>query len=581
MSDQENTPTAPDQPQAEKVEECLTLGQQVLAKLGIHAVQGRKLHYTLKPRLFYLILTGFAALLVLLAGASVYSTKPRFCNTCHIMEPYYQAWQTSSHKSVSCVDCHYPPGNPREILWHKFQALSQVTKYVTRTYSSKPFAEIDDASCLREGCHATRLLQGKVVDAKTGVTFDHTPHLTQSRLGLQLRCTSCHSQIVIGNHMEVTWDTCYLCHLMGQKVEQAGKPLGGCRGCHILPEGEIKSGNVTFLHKDFAKEGEDSCRQCHRTFRQGEGEVSQYRCFTCHNQPEKLARFKETDFLHNNHVTTHHTPCFRCHDEIHHGEPIPRPVTDMVNECSRCHSDLHDREAQLFRGQGAQGVPDMPSPMYQTGVDCAACHLQKKLENAPASHAASLMGSEIGCSSCHGPDYPVMVSNAEKMVKETLDALDRKYAALTGPLAASTLDEGEKPKLQDQLDEVKDNLAYIHATHAPHNIFYVAGILSYVEKILTAAALQLNLTAVEKTSDLPMVSGAYCATLCHNRLGVRVPPEGIKYQGIDVNHQRHIQEGLSCRVCHELGAHKDVKFKGEDVCLNCHSEDQLKDLKKP
>jgi len=35
------------------------------------------------------------------------------------------------------------------------QALSQVAKYVTRTYSSKPYAEISDESCLRKGCHET------------------------------------------------------------------------------------------------------------------------------------------------------------------------------------------------------------------------------------------------------------------------------------------------------------------------------------------------------------------------------------------------------------------------------------------
>src|SRR3989338_6674 len=84
-----------------------------------------------------------------LGGLVHYSESPSFCKSCHIMEPYYKAWKTSKHNFVKCVECHYPPGSPKTLLWKKFQALSQVAKYVTRTYSSKPFAEIPNDSCLR------------------------------------------------------------------------------------------------------------------------------------------------------------------------------------------------------------------------------------------------------------------------------------------------------------------------------------------------------------------------------------------------------------------------------------------------
>ena len=50
--------------------------------------------------LFLLVLTGFAGW---------YTSRSEFCNSCHIMEPYYKSWQESSHKDVPCIECHFPP----------------------------------------------------------------------------------------------------------------------------------------------------------------------------------------------------------------------------------------------------------------------------------------------------------------------------------------------------------------------------------------------------------------------------------------------------------------------------------------
>ena len=95
------------------------------------------------------------------AAFAEYSMQPDFCRSCHIMEPYYQAWHHSTHKNVPCVDCHFEPGL-ENTLNGKLQASSQAVKYITHTYGSKPHAEIHDVSCLRSGCHEKRLLEGKV-----------------------------------------------------------------------------------------------------------------------------------------------------------------------------------------------------------------------------------------------------------------------------------------------------------------------------------------------------------------------------------------------------------------------------------
>ena len=95
------------------------------------------------------------------ACAGWYTSRPQFCNSCHIMEPYYKSWQASSHKDVTCIECHFPPGLGGK-LRGKMLGLVQLAKYVTKSAGPRPAAEIPDASCLRSGCHETRLLTGRV-----------------------------------------------------------------------------------------------------------------------------------------------------------------------------------------------------------------------------------------------------------------------------------------------------------------------------------------------------------------------------------------------------------------------------------
>lgn len=42
-------------------------------------------------------------------GLSYFSTDPKACVNCHIMQPQYDGWQKASHHAVAvCVDCHLP-----------------------------------------------------------------------------------------------------------------------------------------------------------------------------------------------------------------------------------------------------------------------------------------------------------------------------------------------------------------------------------------------------------------------------------------------------------------------------------------
>lgn len=486
-----------------------------------------------------------------------YSTSPSFCNSCHIMKPYYEAWKTSKHNKVSCVECHYPPEGPKHLAWKKFQALSQVVKYVTRTYSSKPYAEIEDTSCLRFGCHSERLLKGKVTFSK-GIIFDHKPHLEEERRGRQLRCVSCHSQIVVGKHVEVTVDTCYLCHFKGSaersgaspsgmKTARWALPFGTCLSCHEVPSGFFVMGGVKYNHKDFVEKHKAECQSCHLDVVEGDGDAPKERCFTCHNQPEKLEKYEDIDFMHENHITKHNVACFHCHKEIRH--KITREKISLEGNCSMCHSNEHTAQKNMYMGLTGKGVENMPSPMYLAEVDCIACHIA---EEEPAETVGfkgqTYKASEAGCVKCHGEQY-----------KGLLDAwkneLNSAIALVEGQLAAA-----------GKADDAQYNLNFVKYGKGVHNIYYAAS-------LLRKASADLGV-APSSTPNM-ILDGSYCTKLCHAKLGVKVP-EKVKFRGKDMPHAMHATTlDLNCDFCHDIGAHgahKELKFKENfKDCESCHA----------
>ncbi|MDP2866778.1 MAG: NapC/NirT family cytochrome c, partial [Elusimicrobiota bacterium] len=394
--------------------------------LGVELTKDKGWYINFTPRFKIAVTVIAVSGLIALMSLMRYSESPNFCNSCHIMKPYYDAWNGSKHNKVACVKCHYPPSSVKTRLWHKFQALSQVAKYVTRTYSSKPYAEVADASCLSSGCHATRLLEGWVKVGDKGVRFDHRPHLTEKRRGRQLRCTSCHSQIMVGKHMEVTYDTCYTCHFKNMGSGKDLKPLGGCLSCHNLPEKNFKLGNMSYNHKEFVTKQGVSCQNCHLGVVSGDGAAPKDRCLTCHNQPEKLDKYGDIPFIHENHVTKHHVACFHCHQEIKHSSPLkmaqePSPAGSGVKgmpgshpvgmsfDCSYCHQDKHSTQLELYSGRlpaeiKGSSLPELASPMFKAGVNCIGCHYQDKSENGGFS-GHTQKASEQSCQKCHGEKF--------------------------------------------------------------------------------------------------------------------------------------------------------------------------------
>lgn len=457
-----------------------TRKEALLEKIGMHVPEGKHDRLHIQPRFFKFL--GFLGVLFLIfsVGMFEFSTSPYFCASCHIMKPYYQAWKTSKHNHVPCVECHYPP-DVRDKLVLKFQALSQVAKYVTRTYSSKPYAEISDESCLRKGCHETRLLQGTVT-FKRGIRFDHKPHLTDLKRGKKLRCTSCHSQIVIGNHMEVTESTCFLCHFRGAVVGREMNPIGGCgEKCHQAPEKDIKFGTMTFNHKDFVGSRHVACKNCHLDAVQGSGEAKKERCFQCHNDEKRLSRFTDIDFMHKQHVTDKKVDCMHCHEPIKHA--VKTSMEPLHFDCNVCHERKHNIQKQIYQGIGARGVPNRPSPMFTTNVDCPACHYVRKMNPEAAGFLGqTYRAGEDGCIKCHGEDFRGILAEWHKTVEDAL--AEAKPAVDRARVIARSGGAGRAVQLAK---DAEYNYLFIQYGHGVHNVEYAVDVLAKAKADAEAA----------------------------------------------------------------------------------------------
>ncbi len=272
---------------------------------------------------FYIIIVAVVAVgvLALSMGLYFYTMSPSFCLSCHNMKPYYDSWKVSKHHTVACVDCHYPP-EVRKTLWAKVQIANSLIRYAINKHSSKPYAQVEDASCLRSNCHSTTLLKANI-NFKKGIRFNHEVHLGDLGQGMKLRCTSCHGQVVVERHMEVTESTCYACHLKAASKKEFSS-LANCTACHQIPQKNIEFKGSAFNHRNYAWVRQGSCEKCHRDVIQGEGRATLERCYRCHNESKHLGRLSEVALLHEAHLAKRKVGCIQCHEEIKHGRRTPR-----------------------------------------------------------------------------------------------------------------------------------------------------------------------------------------------------------------------------------------------------------------
>jgi len=488
-------------------------------------------------------------------GFIEYSAQPGFCDNCHIMEPYYDSWQLSSHKDVPCIQCHYAPGIKAEAMG-KFQAANQVVKYVTGAYGMKPWAEIDDAACLRSGCHVEARLSS-VVDYQ-GIPFTHAKHLGELRRGKQLRCTSCHSQIVQGSHLAVTQETCILCHFKGRPV---GQPIAGCLGCHPSPPRVVSPQGVTIEHADFVRDMV-SCTACHADVAQGEGRAAQDRCFHCHNETERLGEFSNTTLIHRKHIAERKVECTQCHEPIDH-RIVALRADSMPLDCGSCHKGVHAAQQRLLAGTGGHGVADQPSAMYLARVSCQSCHV---LDRQVRGHETVQTAGEAACMSCHGIKYANILPAWQQEMTRRRTVVTRIVQGAEAVRARAPV--RVRRAVDSLLGLARENLETVAVGHGAHNVGYADGLLRAAVDLTRQAVSLGGLPFEVGQPDLGQALAANVCLQCH----VGIEQQTGTFGGRRFIHEPHVQRaGLACTTCHTpLADHGGITLTSGASCDGCH-----------
>jgi nitrate/TMAO reductase-like tetraheme cytochrome c subunit len=531
---------------------------------------------------------GLGFLVAFLAGIPAsyafieWSVQPSFCTNCHLMDPYYKSWKESSHgkAGVACIECHYEPGVV-ETARGKVMALNMVVKYFTGAEGTKPWAEVSDASCMRGGCHSQRLLAGEVrFDVgKVSIPFNHTPHLLEMRGSKKLRCTSCHSQIVQGEHLTVTSTTCFLCHFKGAAQDPK---LSDCGTCHGAPEKPIDlPGGFVYDHADYVGRGV-KCESCHAGTTRGTGEVPRHRCSSCHGVVEHLERYGDTEFLHRKHVTDHKVECLQCHTEITHrlrgkaGEKDPdaaataAPATGAAG-CDACHQSSHGASEAFYRGEGGRGAPPTPSAMWLARVDCGGCHL--RLPGSKPTARGAVPAREVACLSCHGPGFEGILGRWQSAFGPAMDSVGAEVEkALAAAEAAGESGAAKRKGLEDARHDVA--LLKADGSRGVHNPWYARRLLDAAHAAAAEAEHTLRPGDPPAASPLdpPFATKMSCALLCH----VGIQDRDIRREGTRFEHRKHVGKTFDCDACHSSGGfgrpgetHGEVHIANSDCC-KCH-----------
>ena len=221
-----------------------------------------------------------ATLLVLALGGAAaipLTNQPTFCASCHTITPSYDSWIRSSHKDVTCVDCHVRPGINGFIHDKVFAGLEDVaiTLLGTPTEPHNLASHVYSSMCI--SCHRAilRVTEVSVRDLPApvndvGLIMNHRKHMEAfEKRGQGEGCTTCHGRVVHGTPIKAY-------------------PI-------VIPRGHVKLDDQPHEPdhpKDSVlwKASMADCLRCHDGEQTYEGEVLSNRCETCH-LPDKIGGF--------------------------------------------------------------------------------------------------------------------------------------------------------------------------------------------------------------------------------------------------------------------------------------------------
>lgn len=468
-----------------------------------------------------LIFVAFSA--VSIGGAEYYTAQPDFCGSCHIMDPYYESWHSDIHGArlgVRCVDCHYAPGE-QHTFKAKFKGLSQAASYFSgRAGGSRPRAHVNDASCLRSGCHGgmehldkilmigdihkeTRLVSGHEVEIerKPTVRFIHAKHRNVEH---RMEDTEERIKEIKGNIQT----------LVGSQVLEKIDAIARSVGPAVKRQAEMRRVITDLGVPSVEADAFELMRLSHMEVRLDQ--LAGLNCAACHTYDATGGRHFAVD---------QHT-CFTCHF-------TNQSFNQDTGECLTCHEAptrqifVHEQPGASLTStsDGVQASMMDHRDIVKRGIDCASCHFDVIRGEAVVT--------ERECTHCHDQDR--FLAEFEHRTTETVAEYHRVHVA------------GQRARCVDCHRSVEHNL--------------------------------INPTEVGSSSDFlrPVIDDCQHCHPNHHHEQVELLM-GVGGKGMSRPMPNAMfGSRLNCRGCH---SEEGSDFKGdelikatEDTCVACHSSD--------
>ncbi len=426
-----------------------------------------------KSVLIIIIIAAISFLAVL--GAEKYTSRPSFCGSCHIMKKSYNSWMKSKHgeKEVSCVECHYAPGE-KHAAKSKFKGLGQLFTYLSlKEKEVRRPTKVNDLSCMTSKCHPEQKLKEGKVTFREKIIYIHKTHFDKTIEGQTLHCDTCHQHIVADLHFQVPKVACFLCHFKNAEFNEG---RAKCSLCHEIPttplQKQKKDGNPDekpVTHQSLEEAGVP-CQSCHFELIRGRGNIKEENCFQCHDfSDEMLEKTHDRKLMHEMHVAQQNANCFDCHEPILHQKETA--FLDPVREsCFTCHPAHHKYQKLLLIGDKKKDVMRTPGLMYDVKTNCIGCHQEERLINGEKV----LHGSAKTCAACHTEKHEGMVEEWKGKIKEEL-----KYAMEIEKEAEDAINKAKGRVSQEDLDkatallkEGQENIRIVKYGGGVHNKKY-------------------------------------------------------------------------------------------------------------
>jgi cytochrome c-type protein NapC len=319
--------------------------------------EGRHRHrYQPEPRPWYrttwfaaLAVVAFVVIVAVVVVIPVWATDtPAYCASCKATERAGAQWERSAHATVSCVECHVPPGAVNAVKWRTREWINIWADYLNVPQVPSRGQRPSNENCLQ--CHTLQNIPPEFED----VRMPHEAHVDLRNL----TCADCHKPAAHPrpgqSGSSVSMAVCSMCH------EEAASTTE-CDFCHLTPPpADVHAEGYLETHGKQALADPASCLRCHHS-------KAEF-CDPCHSKPTPDHFSGTWRYAHGATAKTDPLGCTGCHSQ------------DRF--CEQCHRVQHPDDWVQAHGTVAAKSAGACLVCHPRGM-CDACHEQQGVKVAP------------------------------------------------------------------------------------------------------------------------------------------------------------------------------------------------------